>query len=213
MSTLVWSPFHPRYLTALSVFDCSDRSGTAREWEREVNLWIRNQTEEGVLHDINNLDADVWIYSNENNRIVGYGSLAPGLWGSVRGVDDERIPVNLLFMVGLDSYYQSKPQTDNKLHRYSYQIIRDLMAKALKRKHHSTLLGLFVHPENEKARNWYKEKLGFRYLDGHSEYSETYKVHYPAMWLDMRRIKKSLKIEELAECPARTRLLPPSDAE
>jgi len=212
MTRLRCVPFTQRYLTALAGFDCRDPQGEKLcEWEEEVNLWITDGTDEGVVHDIPKFAVHVWVYIDSYNRIVGFGSLSRGQW-ELRGAQAEPIPITILYMLGLDRRYQGRPaNVRDKTERFSYQLISDLFAKARRRMDYSPLLGLWVHPGNVKATEWYK-RLGFEYVDGAEEFSEVYRVSYRGMSLDLRRIPDWLLIEELPAGDGDAILLPPSAA-
>ncbi len=114
----------------------------------------------------------VWLYYETPPEFIGFGALGPSQWSTFG-------PINVITNMGVHRNYHGQPPAPDI--RFSVQIIRDLMHEALVWGR-SPLLGLYVHPQNNRARRLY-ESLGFQaaqktYTDPDSG------VVYQAMILD-----------------------------
>ena len=151
-------PFTRDDLDAVADFECG-----ATEWARYVADWIKDGP---VIEALNN-GTQVWLYIDDDNRIVGYGSLGTTEWlypdpyGQQPG--SERVQLCVIPAYAVQTEYQRKPEGDWREH-YSSEILSDLMNEAVLmcRQNPSLehLLGLFVHPLNTRAIQHY-ENHGF----------------------------------------------------
>ncbi len=168
------SLFSEQLLPLVQDFDCGDEP-----WEREVADWIKAPL--GAHGALDEMDAGlrscrVWLYAEQPNEVVGFGSLGPSRWPSPIG------PINLIPNVGMRRQYHGQPGPPAPIEeRFSMQIMRDLIDEAHKLGQ-SPLLALYVHPQNAKAIRLYT-RLGFR------NYSKTWTdpqsgVVYQGMILD-----------------------------
>lgn len=137
--------------------NCGDApwSLAATEWMLGSDVW----------ESIEKHKTQVWLYRNDKDVIVGFGSL---------GISRRRWPPpdggysNLLIipMLGLDNRFHGQPA--NQKYRYSNQIVSHLRFEAMKllEAHREVgrntlpLLALYVHRENQRAIRLY-EKFGF----------------------------------------------------
>lgn len=131
-------------------------------WSRAATEWILGSD---VWESIEKYNTNVWLYRNDSDVIVGFGSL---------GLTRRRWPppdggfTNLLIipMLGLDYRFHGQPPSPNE--RYSSQVVSHLRYEALRlfdshqNAGRTTLphLSLWVHRDNRKAIRLY-EKFGF----------------------------------------------------
>jgi hypothetical protein len=131
-------------------------------WSRAATEWMLGSD---VWESIEKRNTQVWLYRNDSDVIVGFGSL---------GLTRRRWPPpaggysNLLIipMLGIDHRFHGQPPDPR--HRYSNQIVSHLRHEAIQlfelhqKVGRSTLplLTLFVHRENIRAIRLY-EKFGF----------------------------------------------------
>jgi GNAT superfamily N-acetyltransferase len=155
MPKLVVTAFTEELLPVVQDFDCG-----SLPYEQEVAEWIKGSQPGTVLQAMRK-GTHVWLYSTPDDGIVGYGSLCRSNWSSVpNGRRD--MPISLIPSVGVKTQFRGYPPGAEKDARYSRQIIRHLMYEARQYpiEDRLPLLGLFVHPDNGLAHNFY-EKLGF----------------------------------------------------
>lgn len=159
--TLHVIPFKPEHLALPEIrsFDCGNEP-----WEREVAEWIKGEPG-GVLDAMRDRHCEVWLYASDADGLVGFGSLAPSRWPWPLP-DSPRVPINLIPMVGIDRAFWGKPDGPAD-QRYSSQILDHLIFQAMQHSERHPLLGLFIHPQNVRARKVY-ERAGF------APFSKTY---------------------------------------
>ena len=148
-SILRYIPFSENLLHSTSVqgFDCGDKY-----WEKEVSGWLK------VPDEWLKLLCEVWLYVNEWDELVGFGSLAPTKW-KWPDQTSPRVPGNLIPAMALGKGFRKVPkEPDSK--RYSIQIIDHLISETRNHPERQRFLGLYVHPDNEKAIGLYRE-VGF----------------------------------------------------
>lgn len=152
----------------LDGFDCrEDRARPPTYWETEVNVWLSAdpETREGALYRVRRKDCKVWLYFNEDTKLVGYGSLGKSKWpdaGIKSPIPDlAMVPISLIPSVGIQTPFQSGPSGAAYGDKYSTQILNHLVKEARKKLgERQPYLGLYVHPENHRAIKCYK-KYGF----------------------------------------------------
>ncbi len=137
--------------------NCGDES-----WARAATEWVLG-TE--VWDSIEKHGTRVWLYRNDKDVIVGFGSL---------GITRRRWPppdggyCNLLIvpMLGIDHRFHGQPP--DREQRFSHQILSHLRFEAIQlfKSHQESgrstlpLLSLYVHRENHRAIRLY-ERFGF----------------------------------------------------
>jgi len=156
-------PFTRDDLDAVVDFHCGDA-----RWARYVTDWIQGKPG-GVLEALD-IGTQVWLYLDQQNEVVGFGSLGYTEWVYPdpfgRG-DSKRVPLCIIPAYGVDVRFHKKPNGDWQQH-YSSEILADLIAVAARewtREYGSDpnvtpLLGLFVDEQNTRAMRHY-ENHGF----------------------------------------------------
>src|SRR5262249_50409861 len=147
-------PFQPAdiYLPAVQNFDC----GT-EPWELEVSDWIKGKPG-GVLDDLNRAGScEVWLYGTAEDGLVGFASLSEPSWGYPNRSDPKP---NLIPMLGIQRQFRGKPD-GLKGDRYSAQIMDDIIAEARKHMERVPAIVLYVHPNNLRAIQFYRD-TGFQ---------------------------------------------------
>jgi ribosomal protein S18 acetylase RimI-like enzyme len=180
-------PFDEDLLPLVLDFDCSEGESPSF-WEEEINEWIRADpsTGDGVLF-WKQRGTQVWLYTNEDDEVVGYGSLGASKWPDPAIVERvpkiKRVPISLIPAVGIDRRFQGGPPGARGIERYSSKIIRHLVSEARKHGERQPFLGLYVHPENEKAIGLYRREhfADFSQKCWHEEAG----VHYSSMILKL----------------------------
>ncbi len=158
MPRLNITPFAEALLPLVSNFECGPH-----KYEREVAEWIRGEQPRTVLDAIRSRSRPtlVWLYSTAD-AVVGYGSLCRSAWSSIPGGRRD-MPIMLIPNLGIHVDFQGCPKDAAPDDRYSSQIIEHLIHEARRFPFGGCLplLGLFLHPDNTRARRCYERK-GFR---------------------------------------------------
>lgn len=156
------SPFDGELLPLVSDFNCAEAE-PAKFWEEEINDWIRMDPAagDGALFWMRK-GTQVWLYANEVDEVVGYGSLCESRWPDPAVVEKvlkiKRVPISLIPAVGLDRRFQRGPDGTEREERYSMKILRHLIREACRHANRQPFLGLYVHPHNEKAIRLYRRE-------------------------------------------------------
>lgn len=141
-------PFSPDILGEVAGFCCGDEP-----WEHAQSVWIR----EKALAKMATHGTEVWLYFNELDDLVAFGSL-----GTTRRrfppPDGEYTNLSIIPSLAIQTKFQRKPDDPP---RYSNQIMEDLIAKS--QLHGTDLLTLDVHHKNARAIRFY-ERFGFVHL-------------------------------------------------
>jgi ribosomal protein S18 acetylase RimI-like enzyme len=141
-------------------FDCAPEYPPTF-WEEEINEWIRldPSAKDGALYYLAK-GTEVWLYANEDDDIVGYGSLCNSNWPDPAVVQQvpklKRVPISLIPAVGIDRRFQGGPEGAETAERYSTKIMNHLVFAARRHTDRQSFLGLYVHPANEKAIKLYR---------------------------------------------------------
>jgi len=135
MPTLIKSlDFGEDLLPLVEDFDCTSGDST-RIWEQEINDWIRMDPIKGdgaifSLRQKKKKKVQVWLYLTETDDLIGYGSLGETSWPDPTVTDwNEKLPrkaMSLIPAVGVDRFYQGKPEDAEKGERYADMILKDL---------------------------------------------------------------------------------------
>ena len=145
----------PSDIADLVSFDC----GSQDAWSRAATEWIVGRD---VWESIEKRKTKVWLYRNDSDVVVGFGSL---------GLTRRKWPppdggyTNLLIipMLGVDHRFHGFPP--DVRYRYSNQIMSHLRFEAIQMSQQGSqttlpVLTLFVHRDNARAIRLY-EKFGF----------------------------------------------------
>ena len=143
--------FTPDKAPQVAGFSCGEEP-----WERAISEWI---TGEGVFRSIVEKGSRVWLYfTQDTGELVGYGSLGKTRrrWPSPGG---DYLNLSIIPAMGIQTAYQGEPRNDPP--KFSHQVLGDLIHRA--RHDGTTLLILYVHKDNGKARGLY-ERFGFEVM-------------------------------------------------
>jgi hypothetical protein len=153
-------PFTKDDLDAVADFDCGDEP-----WAQYVSDWIKGGP--GGVLDALEAGTEVWLYVNDQNEIVGYGSLGTTNWYYPdpygREANTKRVSLSIIPAYAVQKAFHKKPAGAWQQH-YSSKILLDLLNQALQRCQQkldlAPLLGLFVDDRNLHAIRHY-ENHGF----------------------------------------------------
>ena len=153
----------------VSDFDCREsQDRDATPWEAEINEWIKADpsTKDGARYRTRRKECKVWLYLNEDDDLVGYGSLGRSKWPDV-GTDPivpnlVMTPITLIPALGVQTQFQGRPEGVLPAEKYAGQILNHLIYEARwKLTERQPCLALYVHPDNERAIKFYR-KMEFR---------------------------------------------------
>jgi GNAT superfamily N-acetyltransferase len=139
----------PELLAEVRKFDCGDEP-----YQKELASWLLNDASPALARG-----TRVWLYVNEANEVVGYGSLGQTRW-KYPEADSPKSTLVIVPAVAVRRPFWGKPDGPPE-DRYSSQIMRHLIAEALAWPGSLPALGLFVHPDNQAAIKLY-QRFGFR---------------------------------------------------
>jgi len=154
-------PFTKDDLDAVADFHCGDNP-----WAEYVAEWIKGAPG-GVLVALD-IGTDIWLYLNDDNEIVGYGSLGTSEWNYPdpykTAPGGKKVCLNMIPAFAVQSQFHGQPPGHWSQH-YSSEILNDLIAEATRRcvqdPSLAPLLGLFVDERNARAIRHY-ENHGFK---------------------------------------------------
>lgn len=145
-------------LAKIHRFNCGNEP-----WEQWINGWITNASDDGVDNALTR-GTDVWLFWNESNEFVGFGSLCSSTW-PWPGESDPEKRINLIPALGVDMHFQGKPEGSPRKERYSWQILGHLIDQVRnpprRKRKRIPVLGLYVDLDNGKAINFYRQ-AGFQ---------------------------------------------------
>ncbi|MEX0820144.1 MAG: GNAT family N-acetyltransferase [Pirellulaceae bacterium] len=157
-------PFTEADQSEMAGLHCGDKPSA-----RAATAWI---TGSDVLDSIANYETRVWVFRNQADEIVGFGSLGPTRW-RWPPPDGDYTRLLMIPQLGIDARFHGQPPDAEW--RYSNQIMAHLIleaqefAKEIQRtkpkKKHVELLILQVHKDNVAARRLY-ERFGFVVMPG-----------------------------------------------
>lgn len=148
-ASLIAVEFGAELLDLVQGFDCGEES-----YERELADWIRQESIPVLQRG-----GKVWLYVTPDKSLVGYGSLAVTRW-NYPAPSDKRVSLALIPAVAIQKPYWGKPEGPRE-ERYSSQILDHLIAQAAHLPISVPALGVFVHPQNQRAVKLY-ERAGFQ---------------------------------------------------
>jgi Acetyltransferase (GNAT) family len=157
-------------------------------YAREIADWIKSSEPEGVLDELKKRpDLCVWIYTLDDDTIVGYGALLKEKW-ELEGTN-RKVPIVLISNVGMRKAFHGQPKgVESPFDKYSSQILRHLIRTAKTRHAGIRWLGLYVHPENLPAIKLYVMHE-FQPVKGVWYNHPDFLIRYPAMILDLSRVR------------------------
>ena len=172
-----------KHWARLRDFDCGDEP-----YAREIAEWIKSSGPEGVLDELKNRpDLHVWIYTLDDDTIVGYGALLKEKW-KLEGAK-KKVPIVLVSNVGMRREFHGQPKgVDSRFDKYSSQILRHLIRTAKTNHPRIQWLGLYVHPDNAPAISLYVWHE-FEPVEGVWYDHPDFFTRYPAMILDLSRVR------------------------
>ena len=155
---LIASPFSADLLPEVQSF-----SYGTEPWEAEVGVWLCNESLRRMQEG-----TEVWLYMNQANQIVGFGSLGTSNW-SIPKKKSPRQSVLVIPALGIRMGFKGEPSDERSAEvandgRYSSQIMRHLVQRSRGWPEKKQFLGLCVHPENSRAVGFYA-KFGSELLD------------------------------------------------
>lgn len=153
---LLRKPFTESDLDSVEGFHCGDAP-----FEREVAAWLKGKEGDCAIASITHptRPARVWLYTNPDGTLVGFGALGRSDW-RWKGKNDPKVPVTLIIWVGLCVDFQGKPENVPREQKYSTIILNDLIDEAQKEQESHPVIGLLVHKDNLRAIKLY-ERFGF----------------------------------------------------
>ena len=177
-------------------FDCGEE-----DYKREVSDWLKgpkNLGHNSALGTITDPKAPnrVWLYRNQEERLVGFGAIGRSEWRWTKG-KDPWVPVSLIIWCGIHVEFQND-RCEPKEMRYSNQIVEDLIAAAAEDSEQFPVLGLCVAQDNSKATKLYKRFKFFEEGLGTYTDSATNRTYQKmALILDQRSLREYLDQKKL----------------
>jgi len=152
LSTLAFTAEH---IPLVADFYCGEQS-----YALEVVEWIKcTNPENSAIEDLTRPGNRVWLYLADDHQLVGFGSLGHSQWrwpGTHK--KDPYRQLSTIPNVAVHSNYQGRKLADDET--YADFILDHLIGQAEKDRDERPLLGLCVHPDNQRAIHFY-EKAGF----------------------------------------------------
>jgi ribosomal protein S18 acetylase RimI-like enzyme len=156
-------PFFKAGISPIMHLHCGDS-----DHGHEATYWIHGQHPPSVRTELNR-GGRVWLYYNQLEEEVGFGSLSITTWN----IGQEDVDIQYIPMLGVFHDFQGKPPSDSGLPKYCYQIIDHLIDEAELKSETYPLLGLAVRPDNDEAIYIY-EKSGFQWVKDTEGYSRMF---------------------------------------
>jgi hypothetical protein len=150
-------PFTEDDLQLVATFCCCEDPNNEKRWEKDVNHWIKAPVGgNGAVDAIRLGRTHVWLYHDQRNRLIGYGSLGVE---DVALSDESKVQLWGIPCFGIQTEFQRHPEGSNKEARFGRRIFRGLIAEAQRR--NIPNLFLYVDPENKKAKDGFYPIFGF----------------------------------------------------
>lgn len=163
MGRIIREVFSPElHSDVVAEFDCGQE-----EWQLAVSNWIKGtDPTDAAVTDIATRGTQVWLYWDEQENLVGFGSLGLHHW-TLPPYGKKKVPVVIIPSVAVAMAYWGQPPDDP----YSLQIMDDLHDEAQRYVETHRALVLCVHPANARAIKFYR-RYGFAVIepplsDGH----------------------------------------------
>src|SRR5947209_9132714 len=105
---IVREDFNPAvHLNQVQDFDCGNNS-----WEQAVSDWIKgHDPSDSVLTDIASRGTRVWLYRNQADEMVGFGSLGLHEW-SLSPFGKKKVPIVIIPNVAVARRFWGLPRDD-----------------------------------------------------------------------------------------------------
>jgi GNAT superfamily N-acetyltransferase len=171
-SSLVVLPFTAELAGLVEAFACGEEPH-----ERELADWIKQDALAAM-----NRGTSVWLFFTPERELVGYGSLGKTQWSWPDSASN-KVPIQIIPAVAIQKHFWGKPEGPRE-DRYSSRILDHLVAEATERSDVSPLLGLFVHPANQRAVKLY-QRAGFEPFH-HTFTDRTTGIVYRSMIYELR---------------------------
>jgi ribosomal protein S18 acetylase RimI-like enzyme len=141
-------------LPEVQAFDCGDAP-----WDVEVAEWIKSRSgDNSVLEDKRRFGTEVWLYRDEDGRLVGYGSLGQTKYTWPVGTKRKEI-VSVIPFIGVERAFHGEPRdAADRNDKYAYQILDDLLDHAAGITTRFPLVALSVDDRNTRAIKFYQYK-------------------------------------------------------
>lgn len=167
---LVVLDFTAELLSYVREFDCG-----SEPFEQELAGWIREHALQEIKHTKGK--TQVWLYFTAAKELVGYGSLGTTRW-PYPDAGSGRLTLAIIPNVAIQKIFQGKPDGPPQ-NRYSTLMVEHLVSEAIALPKDQPLIGLFVHPDNQRAIKFY-ERMNFTSF--HKAYTDPItKVTYLSM--------------------------------
>lgn len=153
--------FTLEHLPLVQRFCCCADPRDEKPWEKDVNDWIKAAPgNAGALDAIAHGRAEVWLYLDMADTLIGYGSLG---FEEIQLRDGTTQRIGVIPFFGVQTEYQGVPKVP-KEDRFSRRIFGSLIQEAKRRATYQDLF-LYVDPRNEAAIGFYKAIYGFEAWD------------------------------------------------
>ena len=152
-----------KHIPQFQWFDCGSEG-----WDTEVANWIKaGNAADSVVTDMASRGTRVWVYyREEDNALVGFGSLGKHKW-TLPGSGTKQ-PISIIPNLAVALQFRGVPPGTT----YAMQIMDDLFDEAENDKATHPVLALCVDARNQRAIHFYMSKYNFTIIepplaDGH----------------------------------------------
>ncbi len=161
---------------AVTGFTCAKPGHPEEPYEKYLSDWITDTGPRGALAAVRNGDAEVFLYFDENDRLIGFGSINAE---DVKDEESGKILYRTYTLPSLAVHTNFRGQKGPPEARFGHRIMLGLLREINRRCEFTTLL-LYVDPANP-ARQWYPT-FGFEEIDAWPDPEEGGRT-----WIRMRR--------------------------
>ncbi|GAC1473742.1 MAG: hypothetical protein NVSMB9_22920 [Isosphaeraceae bacterium] len=178
MKEIVFSEAH---LESVSDFSCGGDS-----WAVPINEWIKNGD---AIRALKKGKCRIWLYHNDNDEQIGYGSLGITNWPVIFR-DDPKKSVLILPNLGVRHEHQKKGYGKVICGHLIHEAQKEFESNFRKGKKIAPILGLLVHPDNHGAKSLYRS-MGFSSYDYfHDDREDDIRYEGMAKLLDVPAVAK-----------------------
>lgn len=143
-------------LPEIQSFHCGEE-----RWDKEVAEWIKAPAgENSVVEDMKRYGTEVWLYRDDQSKLVGFSSLGQTKYTWPVG-SKKKEKVNVIPFIGVHADFKGEPKDAERDDKYAYQILDDLLATAADRALESgvyALIVLSVDDQNRRAIRFYENR-------------------------------------------------------